>query len=324
MQVHHAVATAIYGAARAEDRVYRYGGDEFALILDGVSAADAGTVGERVRAAVARLTAREADRVTITVGVAAFPDDAPAKNDLIAAADTALYYGKQSGGDRVVRADEVPREMRDLRSTLDRLARAALRHPDDPASVDTLVEQAARLSGGSATDGAESVRDALLAVARSLNSADPGTIGHGDRVGLMARRLAVELGSDEDAAGTIELAARLHGLQVAGARELNDVPSLREVGRIVGWRHEAGDDSPAPLGAQILAIANAYDRLTTGAAGARRDRRAAVEELGRLTGQLWGTPVLEALSRVVAVPPRRGTRRRRYDGVMAERETDAA
>ena len=45
------------------------------------------------------------------------------KNDLIAAADIALYLGKQSGEDRVVRADEVPNEMRDLRSTLDRLAR---------------------------------------------------------------------------------------------------------------------------------------------------------------------------------------------------------
>jgi diguanylate cyclase (GGDEF)-like protein len=320
----HAVATAIYGAARAEDRVYRYGGDEFVLILNGVNAEDAATVGERVRAAVARLTARDPEPVTISIGVAAFPGDAPAKNDLIAAADTALYYGKQSGGDRVVRADEVPREMRDLRTTLDRLARAALRHPDDPASVDTLVEQAARLSGGTATDGAESVRDALLAVARSLDTADPATIGHGDRVGLLARRLAQQLGSDEDEAGTIELAARLHGLEVAGARELADVPSLRDVGTIIGWRHEADHAGPAPLGAQILAIANAYDRLTTGADGNRRDRRAAVEELSPLAGQLWGAHVLEALRQVVAVPPRRGTRRRRDDSAAAERETDAA
>jgi diguanylate cyclase (GGDEF)-like protein/excisionase family DNA binding protein len=320
----HAVATAIYGAARAEDRVYRYGGDEFVLILNGVNAEDAATVGERVRAAVARLTARDPEPVTISIGVAAFPGDAPAKNDLIAAADTALYYGKQSGGDRVVRADEVPREMRDLRTTLDRLARAALRHPDDPASVDTLVEQAARLSGGTATDGAESVRDALLAVARSLDTADPATIGHGDRVGLLARRLAQQLGSDEDEAGTIELAARLHGLEVAGARELADVPSLRDVGTIIGWRHEADHAGPAPLGAQILAIANAYDRLTTGADGNRRDRRAAVEELSLLAGQLWGAHVLEALRQVVAVSPRRGTRRRRDDSAAAERETDAA
>ena len=139
----HAIGAAIYGSARGEDRVFRYGGDEFAVLLPDVDARAAEAIGERVRQAVARLTAKEAARVTITVGVAAYPDDAVDKNDLIAAADIALYLGKQSGEDRVVRADEVPNEMRDLRSTLDRLARAALLHPDDAPTVDSLVEQAA-------------------------------------------------------------------------------------------------------------------------------------------------------------------------------------
>ncbi|HEX6128481.1 MAG TPA: GAF domain-containing protein [Candidatus Limnocylindria bacterium] len=321
----HAIATAIYGAARAEDRVYRYGGDEFVLILPGVSAQDAASVGERVRAAVARLTAREPMPVTISVGVAAYPGDATEKNDLIAAADTALYYGKQSGGDRVVRADEVPGEMRDLRSTLDRLARAALRNPEDGASVDTLVEEAARLSGGTHADGTESVRDVLLAVARSLDSADPATIGHGDRVGLLARRVAEELGLDRDDASTVELAARLHGLDVAGARELADIPSLRDVSAIVGWRHGDPERGPAPLGVQVLAVANAYDRLTTAAGHRRLDRRAAVEELSAVTGQPWEPRVLDALARVVSVPPRRQSRRRRADAAeVPARETDAA
>jgi diguanylate cyclase (GGDEF)-like protein len=132
----HAIGLAIYGAARSEDRVYRYGGDEFALILAGVDADGAASVGERVREAVARLTAKDRAPVTITIGVAAFPADAADKNDLIAAADTALYFGKQSGEDRVVRADEVPRDIHDLRSTLDGLARAALRHPDEHGTVD--------------------------------------------------------------------------------------------------------------------------------------------------------------------------------------------
>jgi diguanylate cyclase (GGDEF)-like protein/excisionase family DNA binding protein len=322
----HAIATAIYGAARAEDRVYRYGGDEFALVLAGASTRDAAAVGDRVRAAVARLTARESDPVTISVGVAALPEDAGDKNELIAAADTALYYAKRSGGDRVVRSDEVPREMRDLRATLDRLARVALQHPEDLPTVDTLVGEAARLTGGTAAEAPATVRDALLAVARSLDSTDPAAIGHGDRVGLLARRLAEEMGVDADGASTIELAARLHGLDVAGARELAGVPSLSEVGAIVGWDAD-GDGEPAPLGAQVLAIANAYDMLMTAGAGGHIDRRAAVERLRAETGERWSGAIVDALARVVSVGPRSAARRRRTDrqaAVARGAEDDAA
>ncbi|MGH2456586.1 MAG: GAF domain-containing protein, partial [Candidatus Limnocylindria bacterium] len=299
----HAIATAIYGAARSEDRVFRYGGDEFALVLPGVDADGAAAIGERVRRAVGRLTAKEPTPVTITVGLAAFPADATDKNDLIAAADTALYFGKQSGEDRVVRADDVPRDMRDLRSTLDRLARAALRHPEDPASVEDLVE-AARLSAEAAGDGGETVRDALLTVARSLDARDAATIGHGERVGRLARLIAERLGCDADQASTIELAARLHGLESIGAEELEPIRSLREVGRIARWHATDGSPDRAPIGAQVVAVANAYDTLVTGGGGARRGRGAALDELRAATGTRFRAEVVDALAEVVSVRPR--------------------
>jgi diguanylate cyclase (GGDEF)-like protein len=308
----HAIATAIYGAARSEDRVYRYGGDEFALILPGVVGSDAAAVAERIRTAVSRLTSREMLPVTISVGVATYPDEADDKNGLIAAADTALYYGKQSGGDMVVRAEDVPREMRDLRTTLDQLARAALGHADDASSVDTLVEEAARLTGSAPGGAPETMLDALLAVARSLDTADPDTIGHGDRVGLLARRVAEELGSDREEVGTIELAARLHGLDVAHARELAAVPSLRRMGEILDAHANPGGH-PAPLGTQVLAIANAYDQMTTSGPRERRGRRAVLERLREAAGEAWNMEVVEALARVVSVPPRKAQRRRRAD-----------
>ena len=130
----HAVGGAIHGAARADDLVFRYGGDEFALVLPDVDARTAATIAERVRAAVAKLTAEDASPVTISIGVATIPGDAADKNALIAAADTALYLGKQSGGDRVIAASDVPSEMRDLRGTLDQLARAALHAPEGGSS----------------------------------------------------------------------------------------------------------------------------------------------------------------------------------------------
>jgi diguanylate cyclase (GGDEF)-like protein/excisionase family DNA binding protein len=308
----HAIGAAIYGSARAEDRVFRYGGDEFALILPGVDAVAAEAVGERVRLAVARLTAKEAARVTITVGVAAYPADATDKNQLIAAADTALYLGKQTGEDRVVRVDEVPRDMRDLRSTLDQLARAALLHPDDAPSVDSLVEQAARLTHAG-EQGEDTVRDALLGVARSLDALDPATIGHGDRVGRLARLVAEKLGCGPGAANTVELAARLHGLDMIGADELEPIASLREVGEIVRWHRSGGALEHAPLGAQIVAAANAYDTLVAVPDGPHADRRAAIDELTAAAGLRYGREVVNALAVVVGVKPRAGRRRRQDD-----------
>lgn len=317
----HAIGTAIYASARSEDRVFRYGGDEFALILPGVDAIGAEAIGERVRGAVARLTAKDAGRVTITVGVAAYPGDATDKNDLIAAADTALYLGKQSGEDRVVRADQVPPEMRALRTTLDELARAALQHPDEGPSVDSLVEQAARLTHAGEQDQ-DNIRDALLAVARSLDTLDPATIGHGDRVARLARLVAERLGCDEGGANAIELAARLHGLEAVGADELQAIPSLREVGQIVAWHRNAQPDGATPIGARIVAAANAYDSLVSVADGPHADRRQAMDELAA-AGTRYGQDVLKALAEVVGVKPHARGRRRRDDRLAPE-DRDAA
>jgi len=99
----HAVGAALYSATRSDDQVYRYGGDEFAIILSGVGLAEAQRVAERARRLVAAVSLeRGAAPVTITIGVALFPDHGATKDTLIAAADGALYSGKQAGGDRVV------------------------------------------------------------------------------------------------------------------------------------------------------------------------------------------------------------------------------
>jgi diguanylate cyclase (GGDEF)-like protein/excisionase family DNA binding protein len=311
----HAIATAIYGAARSEDRVFRYGGDEFALILAGIEPKDIGPVAERVRRAVARVSGESDPTVTITIGVAMYPRDAADKNDLIAAADTALYYGKQAGEDRVVHVDELPAEVRTLRGRLDELARVALRHPTEAGHVEELVEQAVR--GGDAVEGGEdadasSPRGMLLALARMLESRDARTRGHGDRVGRLAHQVALELGCDEATASSIELGARLHDMGRG-----DPLHGMRLVEDVVGWGHapgreELGSDTDT-VGDHIVAAAHAYDVLMAedgSAQAGRRDAVNAIRERPDLSSE-----VVDALERVVGGRSSPEARRRHVDEV---------
>ena len=88
------IATAMADALRDGDRVYRYGGDEFAVLLPGISSGAIREVTERVRRAVVQLTEETGPTVTVSAGSAMYPDDAQGKDDLVAVADRALYLAK--------------------------------------------------------------------------------------------------------------------------------------------------------------------------------------------------------------------------------------
>ena len=313
-----AIGSAITTAARTGDRVFRYGGDELALVLSDVDAADAAVVGDRIRRAVARLSAAEATPVTITVGAAAFPADAPDKNALITAADTALYHGKRSGENRVVRFADVPSEMRDLRGTLDQLARAALMHPEEAGAVEHLVEKAARL-GGADTQSDDATRSVFLTVARSL---DPrkATSRHADRVGRLASEMAERLGCTQEETEVIELAARLHEVKSIGRTELGAMRSLREVGEVIAGVRQLAEGRPrrrvrdsTSLATEIVSAANAYDEMAHASSARRRQLGDAVTAVKTAHPRLRGE-VLDALQTVVVPDPEPiRARRRRTD-----------
>ncbi|MFO1540354.1 MAG: diguanylate cyclase domain-containing protein [Chloroflexota bacterium] len=93
-----AVAEALAAACRETDRVYRYGGDEFAIILPDTTGASAVEVAERLPRAV---RAASDDRVACSIGIALHPADAADAEGMIGAADAACYVAKRAGGSRV-------------------------------------------------------------------------------------------------------------------------------------------------------------------------------------------------------------------------------
>lgn len=101
------LARLVSATLRAEDVFGRYGGEEFSVVCRGITASQAGILGERLRRTIEGGRFEDEGRrvnVTVSVGIATMPDcgalDAP--GPLIAVADGALYEAKRAGRNRVV------------------------------------------------------------------------------------------------------------------------------------------------------------------------------------------------------------------------------
>jgi len=107
-----ALAHVITAGIRTEDIACRYGGEEFLLVIPGASLEIALERAEKVRQAVKALQVKYQGRflrsTTISLGVANFPDHGQTAEEVIAAADAALYRAKQAGRDRVETAASSP------------------------------------------------------------------------------------------------------------------------------------------------------------------------------------------------------------------------
>lgn len=92
-------------SVRTEDIACRYGGEEFCLVLPQMGRVGAVARAEAIRQGVARLEIKSGGKLlgplTLSLGVASFPDDADTGEAVLASADAALYQAKQKGRDRV-------------------------------------------------------------------------------------------------------------------------------------------------------------------------------------------------------------------------------
>jgi diguanylate cyclase (GGDEF)-like protein/excisionase family DNA binding protein len=106
------VAQAIVAASRDSDAVFRYGGDEFAVLLPRTDGDQVGPIAERVRAAVASVVGPgshwrgRARALEASAGTSSFPVDGLTSEEVLLAADRACFVAKRTGGGRVATAAE--------------------------------------------------------------------------------------------------------------------------------------------------------------------------------------------------------------------------
>ena len=238
--------------------------DEFVVILPRTSMEDAHTVAERVREQVDIEMKAEEIAVTCSIGVASYPTDGVISGELVTVADTALYYAKRSGGNRVYLSSRILSD----------------------------TEQGAGVSSKA------SGLSAVYALASAVEARDAYTYGHSRKVNVYAIALAEALGLSSDDIDKIGTTALLHDIgkigipdsvlnkntvlnaedwaaikshPKLGANIISKVPNLVPcIGGIL-YHHERWDGTgypeglkgeEIPLEARILAIADTFSAMT--------------------------------------------------------------
>jgi diguanylate cyclase (GGDEF)-like protein len=109
-----AVANTLTSEVRTYDIVGRFGGEEFVVLLPATSATETLHVAERIRRRIAELVIPIPDngsismfnRLTVSIGIAVFPQNGHGRGDVLHAADMAMYAAKAAGRNRVHQAVE--------------------------------------------------------------------------------------------------------------------------------------------------------------------------------------------------------------------------
>lgn len=302
------VAALAHGSLRAVDSVGRWGGEEFVAVLPETDEADALDVAERLREAIATHTYYVGKEIHLTcsVGVAVFPHHGTARDDLVAAADYAMYQAK-------------------------RLGRNQCRLAHDPA-VSALLDGTGEAGG----DREEMPTQTVHALVALVEARDAYTGQHTSEVAALTTRLALALGVTTTVAHTVALAGQLHDIgkvavpdaalrkpgplseaewrlmrqhPVIGADIVGRVPALRALVPIVRSHHEHWDGNgypdrlagdAIPLGARIVAVTDAYGALTSDRPYRRAQPvRDALAELRRCAGTQFDPAVVAAFVPVI-------------------------
>ena len=255
----------IKSSIRDADQAFRYGGDEFVVILPQTSKNDAHVVAERVREQIAREMDKKSLSVTCSIGLASYPEDGVISGELVTAADTALYYAKWTGGNRIYLTSKI-----------------ASKPPEDREIY-----------------GKRNDLSAIYALVSVVETRDPYVYGHSRRVNTYAVALAEAIGLSPDDVSKVSTAALLHDIGKIGipdnvlnkkgkldeenweaikahprlgANIVGNIPNLVPCVSSILHHHERWDGrgypdglkgEEIPLEARILAIADTFEAMTS-------------------------------------------------------------
>jgi len=287
---------------RQIDGAARVGGEEFALILPDTDGEGAFVIAERLRCALREEFSEDTVAITISFGVASYPQHGETAASLLRAADEALYGAKESGRNRTM-----------LHSPF---LRGQDRAEGEPRDIE-----------------AERFIAVMLDLAEAVDLRFSGSARHSETVGRYAEMMARELGLPEWRIGRVRLAGMLHDIGKVGVpdsilskpgkltdeelatirrhpelgAQILEHASFADVRAWVGAHHERPDGGGYPLGlrgealpleARILAVADAYEAMTSDRSYRSSIGQAAARaELKRCAGSQFDPLVVEAFLR---------------------------
>ncbi|MEM9645931.1 MAG: diguanylate cyclase [Planctomycetota bacterium] len=178
--------------SREEDVVCRYGGEEFAILMPGLSVDDVEVAAERIRVGMSELEFPEFS-ITASLGVSEFNLGGNDPQDMLNQADKCLYVAKRNGRDQVVRFDTVPKDLIVDESKISRVKPTETQPADGPSIPYSAV-------------------NALFA---ALTYRDHQTGAHCMRVSSLAALLAQRILRPKEVY-VVEIAALLHDIGKVG------------------------------------------------------------------------------------------------------------
>ncbi|MBI1987809.1 MAG: diguanylate cyclase [Nitrospinae bacterium] len=302
------VSRIIKECKRRIDIAARYGGEELVLILPDTDDQNAQVVAERIRREIAGFsfdTGRPGGApITLSIGIASYPQDAQHKQPLIDKADWAMYYAKRKGGNQVRRFN-VEKEK------FDDFAPKKLLHEELYPNAVLAVIAAADAKDAYTHDHSESVARYASSIARALGLSETqarmvsiaGLLHDGGKIGIPDAILHKKEKLEEEEWKMI----RTH--PTMGEAILKHIDTLDRVLPIIRHHHEdyEGGGYPdgicqeeIPLEARILRVADAYDAMISPRPYRRLlSQQEAIAELRAGAGKQFDPQVVDAFVRLL-------------------------